>query len=112
MRKHPKGLVIDEFFKQVRCILFDGTSRHLSHFDVLAKDAGYAAGIETRPESMASSHTVKRFFTAFSWPRIFLFRRLLLQLFLWRLKLVKPPVITLLSQQDGYGKSLNAPFRS
>ena len=95
IRKHPKGLAIPELFKQVLCFLFDGTSRHLSHFDVLAKDTGYAAAIDTHPESMASSHTVKRFFTAFSWPRIFLFRRLLLQLFLWRLKLVKPPVIIL-----------------
>ena len=44
---------------------------------------------------MASSHAVKRFFQAFSWPRIFLFRRLLLQLFLWRLRLAKPKVIIL-----------------
>lgn len=95
MRKHPKGLAIVELFKQVLCFFFDGTSRHLAYFDVLAKDAGYAAIIESDPESMASSHTVKRFFQAFSWPRIFLFRRLLLQLFLWRLNLSKPEVIVL-----------------
>jgi Transposase DDE domain group 1 len=95
MRKHPKGLAIVELFKQVLCFFFDGTSRHLTYFDVLAKDTGYAAAIETAPEGMASSHTVKRFFQAFSWPRIFLFRRLLLQLFLWRLNLSKPKFIIL-----------------
>ncbi len=47
MRKNPKGTPIDELFKQVLCFLFDGTSRHLAHFDVLTKDPGYAAAIET-----------------------------------------------------------------
>jgi len=95
MRKHPKGLAITELFKQVLCFLFDGTSRHLTHFDALTIDLGYAATIESDPKALASSHTVKRFFQAFTWPRIFLFRRLLLQLFLWRLNLAKPAVIVL-----------------
>jgi hypothetical protein len=95
MRKHPKGLAVVELFKQVLCFLFDGTSRHLAYFDTLARDTGYAAIIETDPKGMASSHTVKRFFQAFYWPRIFLFRRLLLQLFLWRLNLDKPEAIVL-----------------
>ncbi|TIH12014.1 hypothetical protein D0S45_19435 [Marinifilum sp. JC120] len=40
MRKHPKEAPIEELFKQVLCFLFDGTSRHLAHFDVLTKDSG------------------------------------------------------------------------
>ena len=41
MRKHPKGAPIDELFKQVLCFLFDGTSRHLVHFNSLTKDPGH-----------------------------------------------------------------------
>ncbi|MFH1913042.1 MAG: IS1380 family transposase [Pseudomonadota bacterium] len=95
MRKNPKGTPIDELFKQVLCFLFDGTSRHLAHFDVLTKDPGYAAAIETDIKSMASSHTVKRFYQAFSAQRTYLFRRLLQQLFLWRLSMASPEVIEL-----------------
>lgn len=95
MRKHPKGAPILELFKQLFCFFFDGTSRHLAHFDVLAKDPGYAAAIESAQDALVSSDTVRRFFRAFSWPRIFLFRRLLQKLFLWRLTLAKPRVIEL-----------------
>jgi len=93
IRKNAKGQPVSEIFKQVFCFLMDGTSRHLVYFDALKKDDGYAAGIETLPEQMLSSHAVKRFFGAFSWFRIWLFRRLLKQLFLWRLQLKKPQVI-------------------
>jgi hypothetical protein len=95
MRKHPKGTPIDDLFKQVLSFLFDGTSRHLAYFDALAKDPGYAAVIETGPEDMASSHTIKRFYQAFSAQRTYLFRRLLQQLFLWRLSMASPKVIEL-----------------
>jgi hypothetical protein len=95
MRKHSKGLAIIELFKQILCFFFDGTSRRLVYFDALAKDAGYAATIETNQAKMASSHTVKRFFRAFSIQRTFLFRRLLLQLFLWRLTIEAPKIIEL-----------------
>ena len=66
LRKSRKGLEIKKLFKQVFCFLFDGTSRHLTHFDHVKKDNGYAAAIEESPEEMASSHTVKRFFKTFS----------------------------------------------
>jgi hypothetical protein len=95
MRKSAKGQPVSEIFKQVFCFLVDGTSRHLVYFDALKKDDGYAAAIETAPEKMLSSHAVKRFFTAFSWFRIWLFRRLLQQLFRWRLQIAKPQVIVL-----------------
>jgi hypothetical protein len=95
IRKGGKGQPVTEIFKQLFCFFLDGTSRHLVYFDHLKKDAGYAAAIETTPEAMLSSYSVKRFFTGFSWFRIWLFRRLLQQLFLWRLKLAKPTVIEL-----------------
>jgi hypothetical protein len=44
---------------------------------------------------MLSSHSIKRFFRAFWWTRIFLFRRLLQRLFIFRLKIEQPAVIEL-----------------
>jgi hypothetical protein len=95
IRKNAKGQPVSEIFKQVFCFLVDGTSRHLVYFDALKKDEGYAAAIETAPDQMLSSHAVKRFFGAFSWYRIWLFRALLKQLFLWRLQIQKPKVVVL-----------------
>jgi hypothetical protein len=95
LRKSGKGLSISALFHQVFCFLVDGTSRHLVYFDDLKMDEGYARGIETEPERMASSHQVKRFFGAFRWGRIWMFRRLLRRLFVWRLKLDEPEVIVL-----------------
>lgn len=94
-RKSTKGLSVEESFKQIMCFFFDGTSRHLTHFDDLAKDAGYAAVIESAPEDLASSHVIKRFFKGISWQRALRFRRLLLQLFLWRLNLEAPKFVIL-----------------
>lgn len=95
MRKSMKGQPVAGIFKQILCFMLDGTSRHLVHFDTLKRDPGYAGVIETPPEAMLSSHSVKRFFKAFSWYRIWLFRTLLQQLFLWRVKLAQPEIIEL-----------------
>ena len=65
IRKNSKGLVICEMYKQMLCFFFDGTSRHLTYFDQIRKDEGYAGSIETDMKSMASSHQMKRFFKAF-----------------------------------------------
>jgi len=95
IRKSRKGQSVAEIFKQLFCFFLDGTSRHLIHFDALKRDEGYAAGIETEPDQMLSSHAVKRFFKAIYWPTIHVFRAVLLQLFLWRLQLVEPTLIML-----------------
>lgn len=95
IRKSKKGVAVFELFKQVLCFMADGTSRHLTYFDQLAKDAGYAGSIETDMPDMASSHRIKRFFNAFAWTRIFLFRRLLQTLFIWRLQIKQPELIEL-----------------
>lgn len=43
IRKNKKGLEVTELMKQVLwCFMFDGTSRHLSWFDQLSNDPGYA----------------------------------------------------------------------
>jgi len=95
LRKSAKGLSVTKLFLQLFCFLFDGTSRHLSHFDLLADDKGYAATIETDMKEMASSHTIKRFFALFAWCHSGLFRKILNQLFVWRLKLSLPRIIEL-----------------
>lgn len=95
IRKSQKGLAAVERFKQVLCFMVDGTSRHVSYFDQLVRDEGYAATIETASGRRASSHQVKRFFKAFAWTRVFLFRRLLQRLFIWRLRGSRPQVIEL-----------------
>jgi hypothetical protein len=95
IRKSGKGLPVGALFHQLFCFLVDGTSRHLVYWDALKKDAGYAGAIETTPERMASSHTVKRFFAAFGWGRIWAFRRLLRRLFVWRLHQEQPTLIRL-----------------
>lgn len=95
LRRNGKGLSISELFHQLICFLVDGTSRHLVHFDALKEDEGYAGSVETVPSRMASSHQIKRLFYAFRWGRIWMFRRLLRQLFLWVLRQVEPSVIRL-----------------
>jgi len=95
IRKSKKGIEVFELFKQILCFMADGTSRHITYFDQVSKDAGYAGSIETDMGEMASSHQIKRFFNAFAWTRIFLFRRLLQSLFIWRLKIKQPKQIEL-----------------
>ncbi len=95
LRRSRKGQPISVLFHQLICFLVDGTSRHLVRFDELKEDAGYAGAIETQPEDMVSSHMIKRFFHAFCGVQCWLFRRVLQQLFLWRVKLQQPGVIVL-----------------
>lgn len=95
IRKSRKGLPVLEIFKQLFCFFMDGTSFHLTRFDELAKDAGYAGCIETSPQDLASTDQVKRFFRAFSFARNFLFRQVLQWFFIWRLKIRRPAVVLL-----------------
>lgn len=95
IRRNRKGVTVEEIFKQLLCYFVDGTSRHLVYFDSLKEDEGYAGVIESAPSAMVSSHGIKRFFNKFSWQWIWLFRRLLQSLFIWRLNLVKPEVVEL-----------------
>lgn len=95
IRKNGKGSSASECFRQILLFLVDGTSRHLTHFDALKDDPGYAATIERRPQDLLSSHAVKRFFGNFTFGRIWLLRKLLQEIFIWRLCLEKPKVVIL-----------------
>jgi len=95
LRKSRKGLDILELSKQLMCFFMDGTSFHLTRFDGLVKDRGYAACIESRPKELASSHQVKRFFGAFSFVPNFLFRKVVQWFFIWRLRIRRPAVVVL-----------------
>lgn len=95
LKKSSKGVTLKNLFVQVLCFFFDGTSRHLNHFDHLQEDAGYAAVLEVPEGQMASSHAVKRFFGTFGVFAGEAFRWILKQLFVWRLRLTKPEVVEL-----------------
>jgi len=95
LRKSSKGLEVWNLFHQLFCFFADGTSRHLSYFDQLKEDSGYAAVIQATSEEMASSHTIKRFFKRFSWTTGKTFRRVLKDLFVWRLNITRPDLIVI-----------------
>ena len=95
IRRNNKGLPVCNIFKQIFCWFYDGTSRHLNYFDQLKGDQGYASIIENAQEEMASSHQTKRFFKSFSWVCGGVFRKILRQMFIWRLRIEKPDVIDL-----------------
>ncbi len=95
LRKSSKGKSIEILFKQIFCWLMDGTSRHLTYFDHLKSDSGYAATLELNKDDLASSHTMKRFFKSFWIGSIVPFRKILSQLFSWRLKIDLPRIIEL-----------------
>lgn len=93
LKKNAKGTPLVSVFHQIISFFFDGTDFHMTRFDQLKNDPGYAGAIETEREDMISSHTAKRFFAAFSEVRVWLFRKVLKRLFIWRLKLEKPEIV-------------------
>lgn len=95
LRRSQKGQPLWNIFKQIFCFFYDGTSRHLTYFDQLKRDEGYAAVLENHKEEMVGSHQVKRFFKAFSWVCGGVFRKILKRLFIWRLQIEKPEKIEL-----------------
>lgn len=95
LKRSGKGAALTAMFHQILCYFFDGTDLHLTRFDRLGEDEGYAGVIETAPRHLVSSHAVKRFFAAFSVVRVWLFRHVLRRMFAWRLRIEKPEVIYL-----------------
>jgi hypothetical protein len=65
----------------------------MRYLDQLKKDPSYAGTIETDGKRMLSSHSAKRFFRSVSHLRVWLFRRILQQLFVWRLNIERPEII-------------------
>lgn len=88
-----KGLKLQQFLKQIFAFFIDGTNMTMSGFDQVKQDVGYASVLENKPEDMASSHQIKRFFAKLSIVNNFIFNKILHELFIWRLKIVRPTII-------------------
>jgi len=105
-----KGLLLNQFLKQMIAFCIDGTNMAISYFDHLKKDEGYAALLENSGDQMASSHQIKRFFLKIS--IIFnnnVFNTILHELFIWRLKISGVKIIvlgidTMVMDNDGANK--------
>ena len=95
LKKTVKGVSVENLFLQILYFFLDGTSRHVSYFDELQKEEGYRAVVEMAEKQMASSHTIKRFFRAFTIFHAAAFRWVLKELFVWRLRLTDPGVVML-----------------
>jgi len=94
LRKNAKGVAIDQLALQMLCFFMDGTSRHVTRFDHLkAKDPGYKEIIGA--SFLVSSHAIKRFFYCFNESHTALFRKLLQERFIERLKKATPSIIVL-----------------
>ena len=90
-----KGLSCSQIIKQLMAFFADGTDMSISSFDRRKKDEAYAAVLENTPDQMASSHQIKRFSRKFIQVPNWVFRQLLLWLFIWRLNVEKPKFIVL-----------------
>jgi len=95
LRKSEKGVEVNSLCKQVLCYFMEGDSLTLTRFDELKKDEAYAGIIEMGRDEMVSSHSVKRFFRKIGYRRIWRFRGVLQDMFVWRLKVEKPKMIIL-----------------
>ena len=97
MKGSRKGLTSREFLIQIMAFIMDGSHNSINYFDLLKTDDTHAALLETEPEKSASSHQIKRFFRRFikSKKGSEIFRNILAELFIWRLKIEKPKYIIL-----------------
>ncbi len=92
-----KGLTTREFLIQFMSFIMDGTHTSISYFDRLKEDEVRASLLETEPERLASSHQIKRFFRKIAKTNKVqqIFREIILELFIWRLKIEQPKYIIL-----------------
>jgi len=90
-----KGLSCIQFLKQILAFFIDGSDLSMTGFDRRKTDEAYAAILENTPDQMASSHQIKRFFRKFILVPNWLYRKILLFLFIWRLHIEKPEIIEL-----------------
>ena len=91
-----KGLQLHQFMRQMFAFFIDGSHMAISGFDKRQNDPCYAALLENKQSEMASSHQIKRFFAKLSCLCNAPYRKILHQLFVWRLKIEKPEVIELM----------------
>jgi hypothetical protein len=67
----------------------------ISSFDQKKDNEGYTALLENKPEEMASSHQIKRYFAKLSFVTNFIYNKILHELFIWRLQIAQPAIIEL-----------------
>jgi len=90
-----KGLSCVQFIKQILAFFIDGSDCSMTSFDRRKTDEAYAAMLENTPDQMASSHQMKRFFRKLNLVPNWLYRKILLFLFIWRLHVELPEIIIL-----------------
>jgi len=95
LRKSKKGIPLKKVVSQFLYNTVDGTKHTMTRFDEQQEDRGYLGTIEIPPKDSVSSHTMKRFFKGVTNIMLKKLQDLLLELFLWRLKLTKPDKIIL-----------------
>lgn len=95
LRRHSNGIGLRNCFEQLFAFWTDGTGQHLTYFDDLKEDEGYAAGLERTTDELVSSHQIKRLFGNIPYVAHAHFRTNLQRMFLWRLSDEEPSVVTL-----------------
>lgn len=90
-----KGLSVGQFIKQMLAFFINGDDLSMGSFDRRKADEAYQALLENRPEDMASSHQIKRFFRRLMPVPLRVYRNILLILFIWRLRVEKPSIVVL-----------------
>lgn len=95
IRGNRKARPAEFMLRQIMAKMIDGSDNSIKGFDRLKKDEGYAAQIEIKKEDMVSSHMVRRFFRKFTGAKHGIYRKVLQELFVWRLQITQPDVIVL-----------------
>jgi len=95
VRKSRKGRDIEKIINQLMFYFMDGSKQTMTRFDELSDNEGYRKSIETAKKDMCSSHTMKRFFNSVEKSMFKKLQSLMLELFIWRLKIEKPKVVIL-----------------
>jgi hypothetical protein len=92
---NKKAKPVEFILRQVMAKMIDGSDSSIKGFDRLKQDEGYASEIEVKKEDMVSSHMVKRFFRKFTGVKYKIYRKVLQELFVWRLHITQPSIILL-----------------
>lgn len=95
IRRNKKAKPAEFLLRQVMAKMIDGSDSSIKGFDRLKQDEGYASEIEVKKEDMVSSHMVKRFFRKFTGTKYRVYRKVLQELFVWRLQIRQPSLILL-----------------
>ena len=93
--KNKKDTPAEFILRQVMAKMADGSDPSIKGFDRLREDKGYASEIEAEKEEMVSSPMVKRFFRKFAGLKHKIYRKVLQELFIWRLMVTQPSIMIL-----------------